>query len=235
MCMKKIESERQLKKIQFWRMDSLSSYKRSSCTILDFAIKTDKNGRYLKINKKRVYIETETWNFLASNMTKIIDYTRSWNKEYYSIYIYPQKYNDNEYPLYIIRSDKYFLNKECLIERNYDKILSSKEHQIQNLDDAKKEIQYIVDELDKINKDARRSAILYTSKLEYRMNIYLTIIVTILGIVCSILLAYGVNFYSILFGEVIIIIASIYGVFAYLNSISKIFLSRKFGSKKHVI
>lgn len=230
--MTKIKLEKKIKRIQFWKMDSLTSYKRRTVTVLEFIIKVDKKGKYLKINNKRVYIDSDSWDFLKENSSRITDNTRLWKREYYSIYIYPEKYNNNEYPLYIRRDNEYFLNKECLIKRDHDIILFSTEHKIENLDDVKKEIHYLVDEIKRIKDNARKSNFIFTSKLEYRINIYFTILATILGIICFILLSYNIDFYSVLFGKVIIIIAAIYGIFAYMNSIMKLYLTKKFGKLK---
>lgn len=230
--MTKIKLEKKIKRIQFLRMDSLTSYKRRTYTVLEFIIKVDKKGKYLKINNKRVYIDSDSWDFLKENSIRATDYTRLWKREHYKIYIYPQKYNNNEYPLYIKRDNEYFLNKECLIKRDHERILSSTEHKIENLDDVKKEFHYLVDELDRINDNSRKSKFIFTSKLEYRINIYFTILVTILGIICFTLLSYNIDLYSILFGKVIIIIASIYGIFAYMNSIMKLYLTKKLGELK---
>lgn len=230
--MTKIKLERKIKKIQFRRMDSLTSYSRKTVTVLDLIIKVDKKGKYLKINNKRVNIDSDSWNFLKENLTGISDHTGPWKREYHSIYIYPKKYNNNEYPLYIKRDNEYFLNKECLIKRDHDRILSSTEHKIENLDDVKKEIHYLVDEINRIKDNAQKSKFIFTSKLEYKINIFFTILATILGIICFILLSYNIDFYPVLFGKVVIIIAAIYGVFTYMSSIMKLYLTKKFRELK---
>ena len=230
--MTKIKLEKKIKRIQFWRMDGLTSYDRRIVTVLEFIIKVDRKGKYLKINNKRVYIDSDSWNFLKENSTRNSDYTGPWKREYYSIYVYPKKYNNNEYPLYIKRDNEYFLNKECLIKRYHDRILSSTEHKIENLDDVKKEFHYLVDEINRIKDNARKSNFILTSKLEYKINIFFTILATILGIICFILLSYNIDFYSVLFGKAIIFIAAIYGIFAYMNSIMKLYLTKKLGELK---